>query len=92
MEFHREALDRCGAAAKSASGAFAGLAAQGSDEGTAAYGGLDNAPALAAAVAELRRVAGENARTLGSRMQAVEQALDAVERTFTGADGGAVRR
>ncbi|MEU7739200.1 hypothetical protein [Nonomuraea sp. NPDC049158] len=94
LKYHREALDGCGTAAKNASGAYAEVAASvsGAAIDQAAFARLDNSGALAAAVSELNAAAGTTARTLGGHLQAVEQALDAVERTFTGADGAAVRR
>jgi len=94
VKYHREALDGCGTAAKAASGAFAEAA--GSVSGAAidqtAFGGLTNSAALAAAVGALNEAAGTTSRTLGDHLLAVERALDAVERTFTGADGAAVQR
>ncbi|MFD1540624.1 hypothetical protein [Nonomuraea guangzhouensis] len=94
MKYHRDALDGCGTAAKDASGAFAEVAGSvsGAAIDQAAFGGLANAGALAAAVSALKDAAGTTSRTLGDHLLAVERALDAVERTFTGADGAAVRR
>ncbi|MEV0823098.1 hypothetical protein [Nonomuraea rubra] len=90
LKFHRDALDGCAAAAKSASGAFAGLTGPAPD--AAAFGNVSGSAAMGRAAGELKRLSDEAARTLGGRLEAVERALDAVERTITAADGAAVRR
>jgi hypothetical protein len=90
LKFHRDALDGCAAAAKSASGAFAGLTGPAPE--AAAFGNVSGSAAMATAVANLVRVSELASRTLGSRLEAVDRTLDAVERTITDADGSAVRR
>ncbi|MFC4006066.1 hypothetical protein ACFOY2_02450 [Nonomuraea purpurea] len=89
LKFHRDALDGCAAAAKSASGAFAGLTGQTPD--AAAFADVTGSSAMVSAVADLARVSELAAKTLGSRLEGVERALDAVERTVAAADGAAVR-
>ena len=91
LTFQRDALGDCGAAAKSAAGAFAGLIG-GDVPDTGAYGTVSGSPALASAVSALRGTAERAAKTLGSRLEAVDRTLDAVDRTFTSADSQAVRR
>ncbi|GAB2910328.1 hypothetical protein ACFMQL_25235 [Nonomuraea fastidiosa] len=91
LTFHRDALDDCGAAAKSASGVFAGLIGTDAPE-AAAFGTVSGSQALASAVSALRGAAEQAAKTLGRRLEAVDRTLDAVDRTFTSADGQAVRR
>ncbi|GAA1687019.1 hypothetical protein GCM10009733_099620 [Nonomuraea maheshkhaliensis] len=88
LTFHRDALAGCAAAAKSAAGAFSGLSGPAPD--ISACGNVSGSAALAAAMGDLARVSGEAARTLGGRLASVERALDAVERTVTFADAGAV--
>ncbi|MGR6922164.1 hypothetical protein ACU635_48620 [[Actinomadura] parvosata] len=90
LKFHRDALDGCAAAARAASGAFAGLTGPAPD--AAAFGDVSGSAAMARAAGDLKRVSEEAARLLGSRLEAVERALDAVERTLTTADSTAVRR
>jgi hypothetical protein len=94
LKYHRDALEGCGTAAKSASAAYNGIAGTVTGGGLdqSAFGQLPNAKALADAVTALKGAAGEAARTLGGRLEAVERALDSVEQTFTGADGTSVRR
>jgi hypothetical protein len=92
LKYHRDALDGCGSAAKDASGAFDAVAGSvsGAVVGDGAFGQLANGAALIAAVHELQQEAGNTSLTLRDRLQAVERALDAVDQTFTGADGAAV--
>jgi hypothetical protein len=94
LKYHRDALEGCGTAAKNASAAYNGIAGTVTGGGLdqSAFGRLPNAKVLADAVTELKGAAGDAARTLGGRLEAVERALDSVERTFTGADGTSVRR
>ncbi|MEO3789190.1 hypothetical protein ABGB14_03215 [Nonomuraea sp. B10E15] len=90
LTFHRGALEACAAAARSASGAFAGMTGQAPD--AAAFGNVSGSAAMATAAGDLLRVAEQAARTLGGRLEAVERTLDGVERTVVAADGAAVRR
>ncbi|GAA3534104.1 hypothetical protein GCM10022419_011830 [Nonomuraea rosea] len=90
LKFHRDALDGCAAAAKTASGAFTGLAGQA--PAAAAFGNVSGSAAMVTAMGSLVSTADLAARTLGSRLAAVDRTLDAVDRTITAADGGAVRR
>jgi hypothetical protein len=89
LKFHREALSDCAAAAKAASGALKGLAVTAPDQ--AAFAQVDGSARLATAAAALAQAATQASKELGGRMEAVEGALHAVERTFTAADDGAVR-
>ncbi|MEV4806364.1 hypothetical protein AB0K18_40755 [Nonomuraea sp. NPDC049421] len=91
LTFHREALEGCGAAAKSASGAFSGLVGA-AVPGAAAFGAVSGSEALATATAGLRGAAEQASRTLGSRLEAMDRTLDAIDRTYTAADAQAVRR
>ncbi|NUS08418.1 MAG: hypothetical protein HOV97_38310 [Nonomuraea sp.] len=97
LKFHRDALEGCAAAARSASGAFGALAGQaphgsafGNVSGTGE--GAAGSAAMVSAVNDLTQVSGQVARSLGDCLAAVERALDAVERTVTSADAGAARR
>lgn len=90
LKFHRDALDGCAAAAKAASGAFAGLVGPALD--ASAFGNVPGSAAMSAAAGNLTRVSEQAGRTLGSRLEAVDRTLDAVERTVTSADENAVRR
>ncbi|TDD25737.1 hypothetical protein [Nonomuraea diastatica] len=90
LKFHRGALETCAAAARSASGAFGGLAGQAPD--SAAFGDVSGSAAMATAADDLLRVAEQAAKTQGRRLEAVERALDAVERTIVATDDAAVQR
>lgn len=94
LKYHRDALDGCGTAARNASAACHDIAATvtGGALDQSAFGRLPNAKALADAVTALRTAAGDAARTLGGRLESVEQALDAVDQSFTDADAAGVRR
>jgi hypothetical protein len=88
--FQREALGSCATAAKSASGAFAGLT--GLAPGKAAFGDVPGSQAMATAMSDLLRTSRTAAAVLGSRLAAVDRTLDAVERTVISAGASAFTR